>query len=423
MAAPPKQWRHTQVLGLMTLGLVALVPLSAWGTCPSLGDYTQAGHTPYQLVFRPTDRLPPPNITMPGGCGDATPPSWCADVVASIPNPVNGEALREHLFVWFPGKNLRPDETDYVPKLAAFAGYRAINLPWDNAGLTRTDWCARDGLDGGYCDDGCLFSTGQEMLDGIDVDQGPQAEQDYEAHPLRGITTRLAMALEYLHKRAIQLDGNDDVYHWTAYCDYDQNAGVTSIDWANTEVGGFSMGGGMASFVSYVAPDVTTTTDTLGLLTIDGGADTCEWPGVALANQNTDYYPDEYDDPSIAPCGPGGPCSDHNRYLFTHTTGVVNISLAYGDTALVQVGIDDTTTNVDALIAGSFPIDFENAAGDFPNLLVTDMGLGTCDAHGSLGEDVCMPSTLSAPFSAASHPADAYLAPAFLSALCVLDAQ
>lgn len=409
----------------MVLGAAMTIASPAGATCPDLSDY--GDFLPQEIRFQPSDQLPiPTGVSGAGTCSDTDPEGWCADVIASAPNP-SGAAQRDHLFVWFPGVNNRPHQTDFVPKLAAFAGYRTINLAWDNFDKTRLAWCAVDAgtntLAGGYCDDGCMFSTGQEMLDGVDV-----AATDYEAVPVRSITVRLAMALEYLHKLDIELDGTND-QEWASFCSWNPATSTTSIDWGNVEVGGFSMGASMASYISYVAPGVPSG-ESIGMLALDAGADTCEWPG-ALAtptpSTSADYYPDEYDDPSIPPCG-GSACSDHNRFVFTHDNAAVAESLAWSDTMLEQVGVDSVVTDVDALIAGSFPIDFEDpaATGTYRNLLNTSMDLGVgCGGHSSMGADACAPVAVTGgtlvDLSAGDNASDAYLAPAWLSAVCQLD--
>ncbi len=386
-------------------------------TCPDLSTWT----APSEITFRPTDRLPTPAGPNTGDCDDpvGTDATWCSNNIASL--PPTGTTVRDHLFLWFPGKGLAPAESDYVAKLAAFAGYRTLNLAWDNKSMTRADWCDQPGVRGGYCDDGCLFTTGFEMLGGVD-----DPSTGYLAAPLRSVEARLAMALEHLHKLDVNEDATND-HGWDSFCDYDPYTGHTSIAWSDIEVGGFSAGAQMASFISYIAPSVSPP-ESIGMIAIDAGADVCGFSDPYTSDPNDDYYPIEYDpDPygvyEYAPCGDEvNGCPSGNRYVFTHDAGVVGISLAWGDTSLEHVGVASTLLDVDAVI-GTFPVPMAT------NLVSADMATN-CPGpephngpHASLGEDVCMPAQHDDPPGTAGGPTTAYMAPAYLTALCSLDSQ
>jgi hypothetical protein len=323
--------------------------------------------------------------------------------------PAGGYDRGGPMVLWLPGKGSAPSNNEIVLKTAAYAGYRTIGLAFDNLYYTRAEWCDVDyngtTLKGGFCDDGCQFATGFEMLDGVD-----DPTTAYPAHRMRSIKGRLSLALNDLYLKDID-DGSND-HQWDDFCSYDAVDG-TVVHYDDVIVSGFSAGGQMAQFISYVEP-VT------GLFAVEAGADFCEF---SVSSPSTVGYPDEYDDHAgYPPCADdavdsgdtGLRCDPDARRVAVHENGDVYALLAYVEDNLEQVGIDSTEHDVDPELDTGLMPNFSH------NLFSTAHQVpGGCSAHEAMAEDGCMATpAFTSTIEDGPEGDDAYLFPAYLQAYC-----
>ena len=393
----------------LSLSLVALPAEALAWTCPSETGYA----APWSHAWLPTDQIPAPtwpdpyDDESPGACDDATPPSWCSENLAMV--PAGAYDRGGPMVLWLPGKGADPSKHEIVLKTAAYAGYRTVGLAFDNLYYTRAEWCDVEGngttLKGGVCGDGCQFATGFEMLDGVD-----DAATPYPAHRMRSIKGRLSLALNDLYLKDLD-DGTND-HQWDDFCTYDAVDG-TVVHYDEMIVSGFSAGGQMAQFISYVEPVV-------GLFAVEAGADYCEYN---VSSPSTVGYPDEYDDHAgYPPCADdvvdsgdtGLRCDADARRVAVHEDGDVFGLLAHVDDNLEQVGIDTVEHDVDPELDTGLMPDFDY------NLFSTAHAVPNgCSAHEAMAEDGCMATPAFLP-TIEDDPEgdDAYLFPAYLQAYC-----
>ena len=392
------------VAACMTVSVVAAMVFpqkaAAW-LCASAAGYAEPG---FIYEWLPTDQIPTPMWPSgdPGACSDVPPPVWCDSNLAMAPG---GQTDTGPLVLWLPGKGNEPKQNEIILKTAAYAGYRTLGLAFDNLEKTRADWCDVDYngtlFQGGFCDDGCQFTTGFEMLDGVDDLTTP-----YPAHRMRSIRGRLSLALHDLYRHDLVDDGSNDL-EWDDFCSYDPVDG-TIVDYDQMIVSGFSAGGQMAQFISYVEPVV-------GLVAIEAGADYCE---LDASDTSTVGYPDEYEEHgTYPPCGDAvAECDPDERRVALHRDTAKIYGILGDLTAnLQQVGIDPVDYDVDPDLDTGLQPDFSSN-----NLFSTQHDIpGGCTAHTSMAVDGCM-STAAGTATDEVDPLanDAYLFPALLQAYC-----
>lgn len=129
----------------------------------------------------------------------------------------------------------------------------------------------------------------------------------------------------------------------------DDRRGLLAVDLSSGSV--TEAGAQMASFISYVEPGQSSS-DSIPLLAVEGGADICGSDSVLAGtqSQSADYYPQEYDDhTTFPPCGEASSCPTGTRFVVGHAddasgdkSGKVIPFLPWADTALDQVGISMT---------------------------------------------------------------------------------
>jgi len=327
------------------------------------------------------------------------------------------------MVLWLVGGGNLTSNLHIVPQTAAYAGYRTINLSWDNPGGVSFE--SRCGPGEGSCDSDCLFDVVSEYLTGVDAPPAAGDTDDtYEPHPMRSIEGKLKLALEHLHERDTNLHSTPEE-GWDAYCT------TTEVNWELVEVAGFSMGAQMASYISYIEPGSATTSDSIGFFGADLGVPSCEYDPVSGNPDPTDaHYPALMDDhSSLPPCGETSSCPSDNRFVLLHEDGIFSGLSAGGEVVidLVDLGfpqegisyppaaIDDAIEDDELLDAGGH---LDQTA--YGNLLQTDFTpAGTNGAHGSMAEDSKLVSDRLSQ-NLALNPSDYYLLPVYLEAFCEL---
>lgn len=399
---------------------------------------------------RPTDRLPTPDLSAVtsrdnditlygsdpvGSCASGA--NWCSEARVIVPDG----AYESPLFLFLHGAGDRADEHEHVLYTAAYAGMRAIGLPWDGFSgavgifntetLTRSKVCRDlvdhdgDGSTGDIvswaaCGDTCDYDMATELLTGVEVDD---AISPYDAHPMRSITHRTAMVLNDLYLEDMNSDAAND-YEWDEFCSV--TSGETTIEWSDVIVGGFSMGGTMATFISY-------TEGAHGHLNIDGGTDFCTDTSTGELDPS-DYVA------TYTPCG----SSCDNAVGFWHansppgsvvTTTETQHLLPYAGFTYDDSGGTDAPVDIDCFLDDTPPCDTSTMPYGFgpttPNVMMTSQRPvpGGGGPHTSMAHDADMPTEFQEFGSTGPDPDPAvvgtetpilHLFPAYLEAMCSL---
>ncbi len=368
-------------------------------------------------------------------CYDMEPPTWCEPSFGYLPPDIEVPGFtypRNRLLLWLVGGGNRTWQMHMIPQTAAYAGYRTINLSWDNDGPADN---FEQRCDAGYvpnCGSECLFDVVTEYLTGFDVAPAPGDFDDtYDPHPMHSIEGKLKLALEYLHERDTNLHTTPEE-GWENFCT------DTDLKWEKIEVAGFSMGAQLASYISYLEPGTNTGGSSIGFLGIDLGVPACEYAAVGGNPDPSDpHYPELLDDTAtLPPCGEASGCPSDNRYVIIHEEGFLYTTSAWAggevlidlvDLGFAKEGISYPPVQVDDAIESDELLDTGGHIDQatFGNLLLTGFTTGDNPAgipwggHGSMAEDSkLVTDRTSGEF--ADHAAEYYLLPAYLQAICEL---
>ena len=368
----------------------------------------------------------------PDPLGEELPPRWCEPSLAFVPPDLDDPAYpRDNLVLFLVGGGNRTQQITYIPQTAAYAGYRTINLSWDNE--ASQNFMQRCGSGGGSCSSECLFDVVQEYLKGVDVPPAPgDADDTYTPHPMHSIEGKLKLALEHLHVRDTNLHGTPE-QGWDAYCTTD------SVRWDKVEVSGFSMGAQMASFISYREPGAEAAPNSIGFFGIDLGVPACEYHPQWSPDPSEEHFPEVlHDHAYLPPCGEAGACPSDNRFVVLHDDGFMEDEVTPGITLLeladlgfAQEGIFPAAatptpfggTPVDAAIDADDLLDSQGRLdqaryGNLFETAVTPFGGG---AHGSMAEDDKLGRFGLVPTTDqenATNASEYYLLPLYLQAFC-----
>ena len=297
--------------------------------------------------------------------GPATSQSWCILNPGSASTnrapcslhhvylPNSALSMRDPLVVFLPGTNMEPNKHDLVLSMAAYAGYRAIGLSYDNTNQVGS-MCNNS-----ICGDNCHGKVREEAILGTDTSNLLTIEK------ADSVMERLYSLLAGLYEEDIS-DGTNN-YGWDSYFVPLNGAPELSFNnlvWNKIIISGFSQGAGHAALI---AKEVVVE----GLFVMDGADDEC-------LNANQDQQPADWI-LDLADASANRP-----RYAVGHARGQTPpyvatpawLSLGFGVS-----GVDD----LDNIL-----MEYPPYSAAFTNQLpIND---ADCSEHMSMARDECMPT-------------------------------
>ena len=260
----------------------------------------------------------------------------CKPAVALLP-PLTS-ARQSRLFFWLPGLNNSPAMNEHILRMAAFAGYPVLAIPWDNQEVVASrcgtlDATGNPEFAGGICDPSydCADIVRTEMRTGVDHPASPADETSvlngnpyvsgYEGKYWSGIERRATRSLQKLHE-------GDHAAGWDAYCEPDDTHG-SRLRWEDVVTAGFSMGAMQSQHTFYRHADLVPSGDasTGRLFAIEGAGDTCE---IEMELINGTWIPD----PATGQPAPFY-YSDWQNQIFDVVSGGVRFAAQHADNPTV----------------------------------------------------------------------------------------
>ncbi len=345
---------------------IPLLVIGAWLAAPSPAAAQCPLATPVDFAaFPSTLRTIQPESLFSAGtptaCPGGTNTQPCGAHRVYVPDVTNPYRRNNQIFLFLPGTQSEPNKYDQVLAMAAYAGYRAIGLSYDNTNRMET-------VCGATC--GCYGPARREVILGGNLSANVVIQTGDT------VVDRLYRLAEYL-ETTYPAEG------WGQILSRDDNDGIpesTDIDWDGIVISGHSQGAGHAMMISKL--------DALdGIVLFDGGNDDCASGGLTYAQW--------HDLPDFAV---------PRRGFFHDRAGTFSLP-----GALLAMGFGIAAGDFD-LLDLVWPTAFVVATTD-------QTPPATCTEHGSMAYDGCMPAAL-AGGAVPATPADAYLFPFYVQWMC-----
>lgn len=304
------------------------------------------------------------------GNGPGTP---CADHHVYVPG---GTSPQPPTVVFLPGSGMEPDKHDLVLQMAAYAGYRAIGLSYDNVGSV-SSLCGTPS-----CDDDCAENIHIERVTGQDVSPASSTVGG------DAILPRLYALLVELHTEDM-LDGTNDL-HWDALYEpappMASSLDMSTIHWERIFIMGFSQGGGHAMFLAKRWP-------VGAAMVLDSNGESCDDEGLLRPE---DWVTDPFNASSGRP-----------HYGVGHARGESPPLVVQAMWPALGFG-EIPGENLDA---GSFAWPPSSAS------YTDQLPVFSCTEHSTMAKDGCMPTSATSTV-AADTPDAAHLFEPYLLRLC-----